>query len=151
VLQFNQALGTLDPADVPLVSHALPGNWADAPLYVPAWQEFQQVLGQTDFLFVGDAKGACLRTRATLDHKGGRYLFPLPMTGAVPDLVCQWILRPLTPIRPLFIPTSVDDPTPWEVDKGFRTWRQQQTTVEDGTEVTWRERWLVTDSSQHAQ
>jgi transposase len=151
LLQFKQALGTLDPAGVPLVSQTLPGNGGDDPLYVPAWQEFVRILGHTDFVFVGDAKAACLRTRATIAHGEGRYLFPLPMTGEVPTLLRQWVPRPPTAIRPLHLPTSVDDPTPREVGKGFSTWRQQETTLADGTAVTWRERWLVTYSPQQAQ
>lgn len=151
LLQFKQALGTLDPAGVPLVSHTLPGNASDDPLYVPAWREFVEVLGHRDFLFVGDAKAASLATRATIAHEGGNYLMPLPMTGEVPTLLRQWVTRPPTPIRPLEMPTSVTDPTPREVGTGFVTWRQREATLEDGTAVTWRERWLVTHSPPHAQ
>ena len=151
LLQFKQALGTLDPAGVPLVSQTLPGNGGDDPLYIPAWREFVRILGHRDFVFVGDAKAACLRTRATIAHGDGHYLFPLPMTGEVPTLLRQWVPRPPTAIRPLHLPTSVDDPTPREVGKGFSTWRQQETTLDDGTVVRWRERWLVTFSPQQAR
>lgn len=151
LLQFKQALGTLDPAGVPLVSQTLPGNGGDDPLYVPAWQEFVRILGHADFLFVGDAKAASLRTRATIAHGGGSYLFPLPMTGEVPALLRQWVVRPPTAIRPLHLPTSVDDPTLRTVGKGFSTWRHMELTQEDGTVVRWRERWLGTFIPPQAQ
>jgi transposase len=151
LLQFKQALGTLDPAGVPLVSQTLPGNSADDPLYIPAWYEFRRILGHVAFLFVGDAKGGNLLTRATIAHEDGSYLFPLAMTGEVPTLLREWLARPPTAIRPLSLPTSVSDPTPREVGKGFTTWRTMHATLDDGTPVTWRERYLVTYSPAQAQ
>jgi transposase len=151
LLQFKQALGTLDPAGVPLVSPTLHGNGGDDPLYIPAWQEFVRILGHTNFVFVSDAKAACLRIRATIAHGDGHYLFPLPMTGAVPTLLRQWVPCPPTAMRPLHLPTSVDDPTLRDVGKGFRTWRQQETTLDDGTVVRWRESCLDTFSPPQAQ
>jgi transposase len=151
LLQFKQALGTLDPAGVPLVSQTLPGNGPDDPLYVPAWHEFVAILGHTDFLFVGDTKGASLHTRATIASHGGFYLFPLPMTGDVATRLRRLVRKPPTDMRPLHLPTSVDDATPRVVGKGFRTWRHLRATVDDGVEVAWRERWLITYSPEHAE
>jgi len=150
LLQFKQALGTLDPAGVPLVSHTLPGHVADDPHYLPAWREFTRILGHMAFLFVSDAKGASLTTRATIASEGGSYLFPLPMTGDVPDVVRQTVTRPPTAIRPLTIPTSVTDSTPRDVGRGCVVWRTMHHTLDDGTVVSWRERWLVTHSPPHA-
>jgi transposase len=149
-VQFKQSLGTLDPAGVPLLSQTLPGNGADDPLYIPAWREMVRILGHHVFLFVADAKAGSLRTRATLAHEGGQYLMPLPMTGEVPGLLRQWIPNPPTRVRPLMLPTSASDPTPRDVGKGFSTWRRMPATLEDGTTVTWRERWLVTFSPAQA-
>lgn len=151
LLQFKQALGTLDPAGVPLLSETLPGNGSDDPLYVPAWHGFVRILGHRAFLFVADAKAASLLTRATIAQGGGFYLFPLPMTGEVPSLLRQWVLDPPTAIKPLLLPTSATDPTPREAGRGFRTWRQMSATLEDGTSVSWRERWLVSQSPAQAE
>lgn len=136
---------------MPLLSQTLPGNGPDDPLYVPAWQTFAQVLGHRDFLFVADAKAASLQTRATIAHAGGAYLFPLPMTGEVPDLLRQWVRQPPTAIRPLHLPTAATDPTPREVGQGFRTWRRMTATLANGTAVTWNERWLITRSPAQAE
>jgi transposase len=147
LLQFKQTLGTLDPAGVPLISQTLSGNGGDNPLYIPVWQEFVRILGHPDFLFVGDAKAGSLQTRVTIAHHGGSYLMPLPLTV----LLRRWVQRPPTAIRPLHLPTSINDPTLREVGKGCVGWRHLQATLADGTGVTWRERWLVTCSPQQAQ
>lgn len=130
LLQFKQALDTLDPAGVPLLSQTLPGNGPDDPLYVPAWREFVRILGHTTFLFVADAKAASLLTRATIAHERGHYLFPLPITGEVPTVLQQWVGDPPTPIRPLHLPTSVSDPTLRKIGKGFSTIGQAQHALE---------------------
>jgi transposase len=84
LLQFKQALTTLDPGGVPLLSTTVPGNRADDPLYIPAWLDLVALLGHATFLFVADSKASALETRATIAHGNGRYLFPQPMTGEVP-------------------------------------------------------------------
>lgn len=156
--QFKQGLGTLDPAGVPLLTATLPGNGADDPLYVPAWREMVRIIGHLDFLYVADCKAAALATRATIDHEGGFYLFPLPMTGEVPDQLREWVLDP--PVKPA--PIRLDDVTdeadwgspkdePRKVGRGFIVEKKMATQLEDGTIHNWTERWLVTQSTAHAQ
>ena len=57
----------------------------------------QQIIGRPDFLFVADCKAAALVTRATIAQGGGTYLFPLPMTGSVPDRLRTWVWPPHLP------------------------------------------------------
>ena len=85
--QFKEALGTLDPVGIPLCSVTLNGACADDPVYVPVWRQMVKIVGQADFLCVGDCKMAALQTRATLQKEGGCYLAPLPMTGETPALL----------------------------------------------------------------
>lgn len=54
--QYVQALGTLDPAGIPLVSETLNGNAGDPPMYLPVWRRMVKVIGHTEWLFVGDSK-----------------------------------------------------------------------------------------------
>ncbi|MFQ6033803.1 MAG: hypothetical protein ACE5KR_02950 [Candidatus Bipolaricaulia bacterium] len=79
--QFIEALGTLDPAGIPLVTATLPGTTADAGVDLPLWQRMVAQVGRSDFLLVGDSKLASLENRAQLQQEGGFYLCPLPMTG----------------------------------------------------------------------
>jgi len=86
LLQFKQGLGVLDPAGVPLVTHTLSGERADEGQYLIGRQQMGQIIGHSDWLYVADSKAAARQIRASIDHKGGRYLFPLPM-GRYPTLV----------------------------------------------------------------
>jgi len=87
-------VATLDPAGVPILSETLPGNRADDPCYFPAWQRMVKTIGNPDFLFIADCKAAALKTRASIDHEKGHYLFPLPMTGETPHHIKELVLNP---------------------------------------------------------
>lgn len=150
--QFRQGLGTLDPAGVPIFTNTLPGAAADDPLYIPAWREMAQTIGHTDFLYVTDCKGAAVLTRATIAHEHGHYLLPMPMTGDVPDQLYKWVSKPPVEPEPVYLEDVLDDDgNPKEVGEGFVVTREMSAELEDGTRHTWDERWLVTESTAHAQ
>lgn len=152
LLQFKQGLGTLDPAGVPLLTATLAGNVADDPLYVPAWRAMAQTLGHRDFLFVADCKAAALATRATVDHESGSYLFPLPMTGEVPDQLRAWVLNPPVPPEPICLAgLPKTDGCPSVVGQGFIVETERQAPLADGTRHRWTEHWLVSQSAALAQ
>ena len=148
LVQFKQSLGTLDPAGVPLLTGTWPGNTADDPLYLPAWQEMTQIIGHRHFLFVADCKAAALTTRAELDRAGGSYLFPLPMTGTAPEQLRQWVLEP--PVSPT--PITVRDDTvldrePRVIGRGFAVEQRMTAMLADQqTQHIWTEHWLITCS-----
>jgi len=151
LVQFKQGLGTLDPAGVPLLTATLAGHQADDPLYVPAWREMAQTIGHRDFLFVTDCKGAALLTRATIDHEGGTYLLPLPMTGEVPAGLYAAVANP--PVKPT--PIQLDDVpdehgNPRTVGQGFIVEQEMTAQLTDGCTHTWTERRLVTQSTAQA-
>lgn len=151
LLQFKQTLATLDPGGVPLLSATVAGNRADDPLYVPTWQELVALLGHADFLLVADSKAAALPTRASIAGGGGRYLFPLPLTGEVPDLLRGWVMRPPVAPAPVLLPPTQDDPsTPRDVGSGFEVLREMNSLDTDLQPVQWQERWLVVRSSAYA-
>lgn len=152
LLQFKQGLGTLDPAGVPLLTATLPGSAADDPLYVPAWRKMAQTIGHEDFLYVADCKAAALATRATIDHEGGHYLFPLPMTGNVPKQLCQLVFNP--PLKPALIcleGVTDEKDEAREVGCGFVVEKERQAELENGATHRWVEQWLVTQSTAHAK
>lgn len=72
--QFKTMLATLDPLGLPLCCQTVPGNRADDPLYIPAYEAAVDALGHRDVLVVGDAKMAALDTRGHITAYGSRYL-----------------------------------------------------------------------------
>jgi transposase len=150
--QFKQGLGTLDPAGIPLVTQTVSGETADDGLYLPAWQAMRQTIGRPDFLFVADCKAAALATRAAIAQEGGAYLFPLPMTGTVPELLRSWVLAPPSPPEALCLDRlGVGAADPGVVGQGFVVERAMEIAREEGEEpYTWTERWRVTQSDAQA-
>jgi transposase len=151
--QFKEGLGALDPAGVPIFTNTIAGNAADDPLYVPAWREMATTIGHTHFLFTADCKAAALSTRAQIASEQGFYLFPLPMTGKVPDYLRDWVLNPPTPPVPIVL-EGIIGPTgnPQVVGSGFVMELGLYATLEDGTtRYHWMECWLVVRSDSLAQ
>ena len=102
--QFIQALGTLDPASVPLVSTMLRGNQNDSPVYLPIWRQMVEIIGHSDFLLVGDCKLSSLLNRVQLHLEGGLYLSPLAMTGQWPAVLQDWVLNSPLPVENIYLP-----------------------------------------------
>ena len=148
LLQFKQGLGMLSSSGVPIFSETIAGNNSDDPLYVPAWRNMAAAIGHPAFLYVADSKGAALETRATIAREGGRYLFPLPMTGEVPGILAKTVLDPQRDFLALLWHTYSDGTTR-SVAKGFEFSQTMNFFAEDSFQ--WQERWLVTQSHAHAQ
>lgn len=89
--QYVQALGTLDPAGVPLVSETLDGNFGDPQMYLPVWHRMVKVIGHTDWLFVGDSKLHSAQNIAEIHRAGGWLLTPLQMNGHMPEHFAAWL------------------------------------------------------------
>lgn len=147
--QFKEALGTLDPVGIPLVTATLSGEQADDPHYLPVWERMATILGRTDFLVVGDCKLASLRNRATIHQRGGFYLTPLPMTGTTPALLQKWVLNPSRALWPVRLPGQPEDAP--GVGVGFEVevpsvWLAPDTATAFG----WAERHLVIQSETYA-
>lgn len=144
--QYLLMLSTLDPAGIPLVTVTLPGNTADDTVYVPAWRRMKEVIGRPDFLFVADCKAASYRTRATLAKEGGFYLFPLPMTGHVPQILRSWVLNPPVPIQPIYLPGQPEGEA--AAAQGFEmTLGVFWTEGSPEQTIRWHERWLALQSA----
>ena len=152
LLQFKQSLATLDPAGVPLLTETIAGQVADDPLYVPAWRKMVQTIGHPHFLFVADCKAAALGTRAEISRGDGNYLFPLPMTGKVPETLRDLVLAPpVTPEPITLVDITTSDGQPKVVGSGFEVEKKMTAALDDGTQHTWTERWLVTRSDALAK
>ncbi len=151
LLQFKQGLGTLDPAGIPLYSDTLSGNTADDICYVPAWRELAKTIGHGNFLYVADCKAAALSTRATIDQEKGRYLFPLPMTGEVPEKLRRLVMEPPDEPRPIHIPKlDKGKETVKEIGKGFAILETLTFQPEAGDVHNWIEQWFIVQSHTYA-
>ena len=148
--QYRELLGTLDPGGIPLISDTLPGNGADDPVYVPAWERIAQVIGHKDFVFVADVKAGSQQTRAQIDHGGGIYCIPLPRQSQVNEQLKHWILQPAAAIEPLYLPGQELSETP--VGSGFEMELGQHWYDPQTQEIhTWMERRLVIYSNAQGQ
>jgi transposase len=148
--QFKEALGTLDPCGVPLVTATLSGEQADDPNYLPVWEKMVTIIGRTDFLVVGDCKLASLPNRAHIQKRGGFYLTPLPMTGNTPAQLQEWVLNPPTPPTPIRLPDQSPSDPP--VGEGFEVERTSSWLDPDTkTTYSWTERHLLVQSEVYAQ
>lgn len=152
LLQFKQGLGTIDPAGIPLMTDTISGEKADDRCYVPAWKRMVKTIGKADFLFIADCKAGSTETRATIAEKQGYYLFPLPMTGDVPNILKELVLNPPEkPEKILLNPKTVEkDEKPREVGIGFIVKKQMEAMTEEGTVYKWEERWIFSQSDTHA-
>ena len=156
--QFKEALGTLDPCGVPLVTATLSGEQADDPNYLPVWERMVSILGRTNFLVVADCKLASLSNRAHIAHRGGFYLTPLPLTGNTPALLAAWVQNPPLPPDPIYL--ADQSPLDPPVGHGFEVERTASFEVErtasgiapdTKTTFSWSERHLVVQSEVYAQ
>ncbi|GKT07141.1 IS1634 family transposase [Desulforhabdus sp. TSK] len=152
LLQFKQGLATLDPGGFPLFSETMEGNVADDTRYVPAWREMTVTIGHKHFLYIADCKAAALSTRGIIDHEGGRYLFPLPMTGEVPAKLKALVTRP--PAKPEAIyrhQVETDRTVIHEIGRGFCVNTPVSFKLELETVHNWDERWFIVQSRTYAR
>jgi transposase len=89
--QLKLMAAAAEPTGQLIASDISPGNTADDPLYVPMIQRVRDLLGRTGLLYVGDCKMAAVATRAEIVAHGDFYLTTLPLTGAIPAELEQWV------------------------------------------------------------
>jgi transposase len=92
--QFKVMLATLDPLGLPLCCQIVPGNRADDPLYIPAYEAAVAAVGTRDVLVVGDCKMAALETRGHITAHNSRYLCRLYAPWAARE-VAGWVEKAL--------------------------------------------------------
>ncbi len=143
--QFKTMLATLDPLGLPLCCQTVPGNCADDPLYIPAYEAAVAALGSRDVLVVGDAKMAALETRGHLTAQGSRYLCRLYAPWAARE-IAAWVETTLNRRAAWICLEEVDAQTGeirllTEVDPHERD--QQWTDPATGQVQRWQERVLL--------
>jgi len=148
--QFKEALGTLDPAGLPLATAILSGEQADDPNYLPVWERLVATIGRPDFLLVADCKLASLANRAYLHTHGGFYLAPLTLSGPLQAELRRWVAQPPAPLLPIRLADQAAAEAP--IGQGFSlTVACQWTDPANLAPVSWDERRLVVQSTAYAQ
>lgn len=127
--QYVQALGTLDPAGIPLVSETLAGNSGDPPMYLPVWRRMGKVIGHNDWLFVGDSKLHSAQNIAEIHRAGGLLLTPLQMTGHMPERFEEWLRQQPKHLQAITLPDAKGSQR--RVGRGYEvahalTWKDPQ-------------------------
>src|SRR5262245_2681363 len=89
--QVKIRMSALAPLGMPVVTDVVPGQRADAPLYVPASTRVRERLGRCELLYVGDCKMAALDTRANIPAGGDYSLCPLSETQLPPALLADYL------------------------------------------------------------
>ena len=128
--QYVQALGTLDPAGIPLVSETLAGNTGDPPVYLPVWRRMVKIVGHADWLFVGDSKLHSAQNIAEIHRAGGYLLTPLQMTGHMPEHFAAWLAHQPKRLTSITLPDTKGSQR--RVGRGYEvahtvTWQDPQT------------------------
>lgn len=165
--QLKVGLGVLDPLGMPLATEVVPGNKADDPMYLPAIARMRQSLSRDGVLYVGDGKLGSLGNRAGIAAEGDYYLCPLSKV----QLPAEQLLAYL---RPYLDKAEQQGGEVYEQDglsEVLRSDSEGKTTTigyafevgeplgvaadggdsDDGEEVGWPERRIISYSLSHAK
>lgn len=149
--QLKVMLATLDPLPLPLVTHVLPGQRADDPLYCPAIRRARSSVGRRGLLYVGDSKMASLATRAFVHTGGDFYLMPLPTKQLPPAWHTEYLAGVLDGTQPLVTVTRLGaDGEEVEIAVGYEH-TVQLAVQHEGRQLNWQERRLVVRSISAAK
>ena len=145
--QFKVMLSSLEMG-LPLTCQVVNGKRADDGLYVPAYDSVVNTMGHANFLGVGDSKMAAWGSRSTFAIGGSWYLCPYRGSAAKGEETESWIETALKKKEELQEVTRIDEKTGEIITiAAVDEWSREQTTVdEEGNEVTWTERVLVSHS-----
>jgi transposase len=149
--QVKVMLAALDPLGLPVATDVLPGQRADAPLYMPAIARVRESRQSPGLLSVCDCKMAALETRACLQAGSNFYLCPWSALQ-LPAAVLQDYLGPVwAGEQALTVITRERANGQRErLAEGYER-VETQTAVSAGQPLTWPERRLVVRSRQPAQ
>lgn len=76
---------------IPLLATTDDGNASDGPNYPQHWQEISEMLGHSDFLYLGDTKLYSIERIREIISQGGQFLCPMPMSQKEQANIAQLI------------------------------------------------------------
>lgn len=147
LLQFKVLMSSLDPLGLPLLSQMVAGNASDDGLYIPAYDEASQSIGN-EVMVVGDSKMSALGTRAHIQKRGGNYICPLSMVGKIPQQMEEWVKTAVEGSVRLQVLKSADGKP---IGKAYEFSREQSHSDEGGQVTNWIERVIVARSDNYAK
>lgn len=109
--QVKGGLAVSADGGVPLLWEAQDGNQADVSTYVEYWLKVKELVGRTDFLFVGDCKLATQHNLVAIIQHQGRFLAPLPGYAGIQQQLEEWVLT-----------NTVEDLLPRRESSGKELW-----------------------------
>jgi hypothetical protein len=87
--QVKIMVSALDPLGMPVATDVVPGQRADAPLYIPAITRVREGLGRRGLRYRGDCQRGALETRAVIQAGGDTSWCPLSETELPPALLAD--------------------------------------------------------------
>jgi transposase len=129
---------------VPVHFHLYPGNTSDDSVHQQTWTELRQLVGSSDFIYVGDCKLASTENMTFIDSQGGTFLSVLPRTRSETHTLDDLLAHngaPWTEVRRQPGRRRADSPavyhafeSPTSSREGFRIvwYRSSQKVVHDG-------------------
>ena len=154
--QVKVMLSTLDPLGIALCLEVVSGEQADDPLYLPAIDKVRRIFQTNGLLYVGDAKMAAQKTRATIVKNEDFYLCPLPelqMSKEALDAYLEPVWAGEQSLTAVYQEDGIADEeeNPGEkIAEGFEICYPMTVEI-DGKTVTWSERLLIVRSLKLAQ
>jgi transposase len=162
--QVKVMLSTLDPMGMALCMEVVSGEQADDPLYLPAIDKVRRIFQTNGLLYVGDAKMAAQKTRATIVINEDFYLCPLPelqMSKEALDAYLEPVWAGEQYLTALYWEDEITDgearltevgrESPGEkIAEGFDIRHPMRVEIDEKT-VTWSERLLIVRSLKLAQ
>lgn len=109
--QVKGGLAVSADGGVPLIWQAQDGNQADVSTYVEYWLKVKELVGRTDFLFVGDGQLATQENLVTILQYQGRFLAPLPGYAGMQRQLEEWVVT-----------NTVEELIPWRDASGEEVW-----------------------------
>jgi transposase len=149
--QVKIMVSALEPLGRPVATDVVPGQRADAPLYIPAIARVQESLGRRGLLSVGDGTMGALETRAVIQAGGDDSWCPWSETHLPPAVLAASLTPVWTGEQTLSLIHRTQPGGPPElIAAGFE--RVEPVTAEvAGYRYSWQERRLVIRSCQLAQ
>jgi transposase len=149
--QVQVMLAARDLLGLPVATDVLPGQRADAPLYVPAIKRVRENLVRRGLLYVGDGKMGAVESRAFVQAGTDSYVCPLAEIQLPPGVLESYLIPVWTGQQPLPRITRVAATGQRQhIADGYE--RLEPLTVAGaGKAITWTERRLVVRSRPLAQ
>ena len=92
LLQLVWILTVTADGAVPIAHRVEPGNTEDSSTHITTWDSLCELLGRSDYMYVGDSKLATKENMDHIDRHGGRFLSVLPANRKEDGAFRGWLV-----------------------------------------------------------